>query len=264
MEQVIKATHDAGFFSVCNINLITVLDYFNKNQRFCKLDTSNQWNLYRDKNEDVYNRYFKYSSDYFYTTPQKYLDSDTEIQFSDYKKINYSFINPFIKKYFNLSDEVENLKNYLLTKYSIDLANTISVYYRGNDKSKETNLPSYAEFTNRLKNIKKLYPGHQILIQSDEYEFYEHCKNLNIDIIYFKEISKINKTDYTGVHYTIETENRIKTAQIFLAIVSIMSQSKIVILNSSNVSLFVCLFRGHANDVHQFYSPINSNNIFWY
>lgn len=263
-EEIIKATHDAGFFSVCTINLLTVLDFYNKNARFCKLDTSSQWNLYKNTNNDVYNKYFNYSHDSFDTIPQQYLNSDTEIQFSDYKKINYSFVQPFINKYFYLSDEVIGIKNFLIKKYNLDTNKIISVYYRGNDKIRETNLPSYAEFINKITTIKELYPECSLLVQSDEREFYEQCKNLDQNIISFDEMLTINKTNHTGAHYTVATEDRIKTAQMFLAIVSIISQSKAIILNSSNVSLFICLFRGNANNVYQYYSPLNTNHVFWY
>lgn len=263
-EEIIKANHDAGFFSVCTINLLTAINYYIQNNKFCKLDTSNQWGLYKTENRDVYNEYFTYNDESLPVIIEKYLDSDTEIQFADYKKINYNFIKPFIDKYFNLSKEVKSIKNNLINKYNIDLNNTISIYYRGNDKIKETNLPSYISFTDKLNIIKHLHPNHTILVQSDEYEFYEHCKNLYNNIIYFEEIKKINKTNDAGVHYTMEHGDKIKAAQTFLAIVSILSQSQSIILNSSNVSLFICLFRGHANNVHQYYSPLNTNDVFWY
>ena len=41
-EEIIKVSHDAGFFSVCNGSLLHVLNYYNSNKKFCKLDTSDQ------------------------------------------------------------------------------------------------------------------------------------------------------------------------------------------------------------------------------
>ena len=116
-EEIIKVSHDAGFFSVCNGSLLHVLNYYNSNKKFCKLDTSDQWNWYKDEPIDIYSKFFKYSTDSIETHPQSYLNSNCEIQFSNYKLLNFDFINPFIKKYFNFSDEVLLIEQNLINKY---------------------------------------------------------------------------------------------------------------------------------------------------
>ena len=265
-ETVIKTHHDAGFFSICNINLLTVMNYYINNQNFCRLDTSDQWNLYKDNTGDAYSYYFKYDhSQPKITASNYYLNSDTEIQFSNYKLINYGFVNVFIKKYFTLSDQVLKIEQDLINKYNIVLDKIISICYRGGDKKKETNLPSYKEMSNKLQNIYANNLDYKIIIQSDEQEFCDYIQTIYPDnSIVFKEIKKISQNDSSAIQYHTQQGNKVSNAQTFLAIMSIMSKTKTIILNSGNVGMFICLFRGNANNVYQYYSPINSSNIFWY
>jgi FkbM family methyltransferase len=263
-EEIIKVSHDAGFFSVCNINLLQVLNYYNSNKKFCRLDTSNQWNLYKDESIDVYPKFFKYSTDSFETHPQSYLESDNEIQFSNYKLLNFNFINPFIKKYFNFSDEVLLIEQNLINKYQINFDETISICYRGGGKIRETNLPSYEEILAKLIEVRNIHPNCKIIVQSDEIEFCDYIKSYYNDVIIFEETIKLKKSDCSAVQYHTPHGKRVETAQNFLAVMSIMSKSRSIILNSGSVGMFVCLFRGNSNDVHQYLSPKGTNEVYWY
>jgi FkbM family methyltransferase len=263
-EEIIKVSHDAGFFSVCNINLLHVLNYYNSNKKFCKLDTSDQWNWYKDESIDIYPKFFKYSTDSFETHPQSYLNSNCEIQFSNYKLLNFDFINPFIKKYFNFSDEVLSIEQNLINKYQINFDEIISICYRGGDKARETNLPSYEEILINLNEVKNQYPNCKILVQSDEIEFCDYIKLHYDDVIIFEETIKLKKSDFSAVQYHTPHGQKVRTAQNFLAVMSIMSKSHSVIINSGSVGMFVCLFRGNSNNVHQYLSPKGTNEVYWY
>jgi predicted O-methyltransferase YrrM len=261
--ELIKVQHDAGFFSVCNINLKTVIGYYSNNHKFCSLDTSEQWNWYKDEPIDVYSKFFKFDKNEFSISPQNFSDSNDEDQFSDYRLINYDFVSPFVKKYFSFSDEVKEIEKNLIQKYNIDLNNTISVCYRGNDKIKETNLPTYEEIEEQLNNLLLKYPNKKVIIQSDELEFCDFMSQKNDNFIIFDEIEKISKTPYAAIQYTIPIGRKIENAQTFLAIMSIISKSEYVILNSGNVGLWVCLFRGDSKKVFQYINHKGSDNPIW-
>ena len=263
-EEIITATHDAGFFSVCNINLLTVMDYFNRCSRFCKLDTSNQWSLYKDEPGDVYNQFFNYNPNPIDIEPQSYITGDTEIQFCNYKLINYNFVNPFIYKYFSFSDKVLEIKKQLLHKYDISPTNTISIFYRGGDKYKETNLPSYEDMESKLKEITNLFPNNKIIAQSDEIEFCNYIKSQYNDVIVFDECKKISKDMRSAIQYHTGQGERVINTQTFLAIMSIISETQHIILNSGSISMFICFFRGNADNIYQYYCPLHTNDIFWY
>lgn len=256
--------HDAGFFSVCNVNLRTVIGYYSSNKKFCLIDTEDQWSWYKDVSENIYHKFFKYNPMTFNTNIKSFSESNDEDQFSDYSLINYDFVCPFVEKYFSPSDEVLSIKNELIKKYSIDTSKLISLCFRGNDKIKETNLPSYEEMEFKLLEIKQKYPDHKILIQSDENDFYNYFTTKYDNLIVIDEIIKIDKNPYTAVQYTIPNGLKIKNAQTFLSIMLIMSESNVVIINSGNIGLWTCLYRGSNKNVHQFLSPKNTTEKNWF
>ena len=262
--ETIKMSHDAGFFSVCTINLKTIIGYCVNNNKFCNLDTTDQLSWYKDEPINIYDKFFKITNSEFIIEPKLFSSSPDEDQFSNYGLINYDFVTPFIKKYFSIIDEVVEIENILTEKYHINPSETISICYRGNDKIKETNLPSYEEIEKKLNELLYSNPNKKVIIQSDEVEFCEYMKSKNENFIVFDEIEKINKTPYTAIQYTIPIGVKVKNAQTFLAIMSIISKSEYIILNSGNVGMWICLFRGNFDRVHQYLSPKNSNEKKWF
>jgi hypothetical protein len=262
--EIIKMTHDAGFFSVCNINLRTVIGYYSSNNRFCSLDTESQWNWYKDVTGDVYSKFFKYNPNQFKIEIKSFTESQDEDQFSDYSLINYDFVFPFVEKYFSPSDEVRKIQEDLINKYNIDFDKTICVCYRGNDKTKETNLPSHQEMENKVLELTELYPEHKILIQSDENEFYNFFSKKYNNLIVIDEILKMDSNPWNAIQYTVPTGSKVTNAQTFLAIMLIMSKCDSIVINSGNIGLWTCLYRGNNKKVHQFLHPKNSTEKNWY
>lgn len=261
--EIIKMNHDAGFFSVCNINLRTVIGYYTDKKQFCLMDTESQWNHYKDYSENVYEKFFSFKENEFDIEIKKFSESTDEDQFSDYGLINYDFVSPFVEKYFSPNSEVLSIKDFLMDKYNLELSNTICVCYRGNDKMKETNLPTYQDMELKLYDVLSKNPNHKVLIQSDEKEFCEYFKEKNNNFIVIDEIDKISSTPYNAIQYTIPQGNKIKNAQTFLAIMMIMSKSDILITNSGNVGMWICLYRGNNKNVHQFLSPKGTTEKYW-
>ena len=62
-----------------------------------------------------------------------------------------------------------------------------------------------------------------------------------------------------AVQFYIRPGQKILHAQYFLAIMQILSKCSNVILNSGNVGLWICLFRGNMDNVTQYLSPLNTN-----
>jgi len=135
--------------------------------------------------------------------------------------------------------------------------------YRGNDKSKETILPSYEEMDIELRELKNRYPDFKIILQSDEIEFCDFMKKYENSII-FEEVEKINKTNDFAIQHKVTNDKKILNSQIFLAIMSIISKTKFVILNSGNVGMWVCLFRGSNKNVHQYLNPKKPHKNYWF
>ena len=114
------------------------------------------------------------------------------MRLGDFSRLNFSQLSFMISKYFSLSKQVWQTKEYLLNKYKLDLDNTIAVCYRGNDHVKESHPPTYDEMMAKFQEIRINFPYHKILVQSDEANFYNCMQNKFRDIISFNEVCKIS------------------------------------------------------------------------
>jgi len=259
MEQEIEVSFDSGLFSCCTVMLNRIILHYNEYNNFPIVNSSNLFNVYKDFDVDITNQLFNYKNneiitecDYINFNKINIPDFTYHGQFSDYKNINYKNINPIIKKYFTPIDYIQKIKKYLISKYDLNLDKTISVYFRGNDKSIETNIPNYNEFIQKIESLVQLNPNHTLLVQTDENEFFQCIKDKYPNSIFFEEMPGIDKNLHTIPALTVEKNQRLFFAQLFLSIVLIMSQTNIVILNSGNVGMWISLYRGNGNNIFQF------------
>jgi hypothetical protein len=270
MSTVLKVTHNAGFFSCCAIRLKDIINFYKENSILPIVDSSEQFNFYKNIEGDISNLFFENNNSDFNLT-----DMDYPEQFQDYSLIDFENINLLIDKYFKPSDIINQISEDLIIKYGINPARTIAICFRGNDKQKETNLPSHQDMIEKLTGIKNKFPDYSILVQSDEIEFYEEVIKKFPDIIFFQEIIKINKNNNLAIQYVVPPEHRLNQALLFLAITLILSKCNKLIINSGNVGLFITLYRGNCNGVYQYlnhkeyiygdYNPHHANQTkFWY
>ena len=256
-------THNGGFFSCCTIRLIEILNFFNKNKKLPTfVDSSKQFEFYKSKNEDLSKFYFtEKNNNIEYNFDIKLSKTDDEEQFSDYKLLNIKDIIIFVEKYFSLSEEVKSMVLEMEQKYSINYKNTISVFYRGNDKVKETNIGSYDEFLNKTLECSNNNPEKKIIIQTDDHFFLNYCKDKidNSKIIVFDEIPSITPNPTIAVHHTVRPDDKKIFAAYFLAITKIISKSNILITHSGNCGMWAVLFRGNTNNIHQYLNNKNKS-----
>jgi hypothetical protein len=251
----LKVTHNAGFFSCSTIRLMDIINFHNKNNELPIVDSSEQWDSYKDDHtKDITNEFFEEKIVPEWVEPSHMTSSPHENQFSDYSLINFKYVNELIDIYFSPSTEIKLLSSNLVEKYGIDLNNTITICYRGNDKFRETNLPSYDEMIDKINLVISENPNHKILLQTDEIEFQELVQNKFKNVFTINENKKINRSN-TAIQYTVPLGERVTNAKLFLATMLIMSKSSKIILNSGNVGMWICLFRGNNEDVYQYLNP---------
>lgn len=243
-------THNAGFFSNCNMRLDAVVQFFNQHKRLPdEVDSSQQFEWYRTQPNDITCDYFKTKESHI--TFQKEIDYQNEKQFTDFSTLDFEQINPFIQKYFSPSDKILEIIKSLEQKYAIDYENLCAVLYRGTDKIREMQLPSYDSYHQKMQQL-----NCKFLLQSDETEFLEHMhKNMPNSITFYDEIRHIPKNSVKSVDLN---DSRIPKCQEnyqfslnYLAITYIMSRCKYVICSYGNCSLFVALFRGNTTNLWQ-------------
>jgi hypothetical protein len=236
-----------GFFSTCSIILHYTVEYFNRYRKLPEtINTTDAFNWYRPGTMDSF--FTLDARKITYRGPVLYEHFH---QYTDYMKLDYAGVKPFLQKYFTPSEEVQGLIKDLESKYSVDYQNTCVLFYRGHDKVTETALPNYADYIKRARAILQQRPQTRFLVQSDETEFIEAMvAELGEKVVWFKdEIRHIPKA-LTTVDKVCD--DAFKFSKLYLAITIVMSKCPYIICGSGNCSIWIALFRGSAKGMQQF------------
>lgn len=262
---ILTCTHDAGFFSCCSILLKSIIKHFNQHKSLpSAIDSSKQFMKYKfnglEKDHDLRLHYFQDVMNNIPMLLDKHVDhEENDDQFQNYKSFDYVKLQPFLDIYFSPSNEIRRLVKILLLKYNLmnpqNLENTCVLFYRGNDKVKETNLCSYEEMIRKAKEVQSINPAVQFLIQSDETEFLNRMfeEFQGTALCFQDEIKHMSRNEFTNVdEIKDDTSINYKFSKWFLAITIVMSYCGHVICTSGNCSIWIMYYRRNAHNVHQF------------
>jgi hypothetical protein len=258
-------THNAGFFSCCSIRLFEIIQYFNKHNELPEVvDSSQQFEFHkiRSTDGDISQIFFTTTSDDIsFEKEIRVSDGNYEVQFSDYRQLNYDQVNPFIKKYFSPSQYVLDRVDKFINSYSIDLDSTCGVFYRGLDKARETHIMGYDVYISKCRQIKIDNPNIKFLVQTDESNFLTEFLQVFPDSIVIRELPTLPKSD-TLVTYHVDRPNRIEFGVNFLAATLILSKCRYLVTHTGNCSNWACFFRGNSENVFQYITPyVHSSNV---
>jgi uncharacterized protein (DUF1330 family) len=275
-----------GFFSCCTIQLQRILTYFNTNHVLpLHVDSTEQFLFYKTPHnltEDIKSLYFddtitnnipvpnssglcsnkatfRVSSEEATRNVSPLPNSDTDInitdleteeQYSDFTHLNHTKLAPFLKRYFSPSNEIKSIIDSIEYKYNIQYENTCVLFFRGNDKCTEMELPSYTQYILAAEQILEQHPNIRFLIQSDETEFLETMvSTFPNSVVFFDEIRHMRRNVNT-VDRVFKSQNA-NMSLFYLAITYIMSRCKHIIFNRGNCSLWIALFRGNSDNIIQ-------------
>ena len=256
MELNLSHIHNAGFFSCCSIRLYHIINCININKKLpINVNCTEMFKWYKIQNysNDITFEYFEHYNnvDHIEYNKDIHIDYHWDHQFIDYSTLEFMNIIPIIKKYFYPSSTIIHTITNFEQKYKLEYENICVLFYRGNDKIRETTLCDYNEYITYANLIIHKNPTIQFLIQSDETEF------INVmtaafpnNSFYFKdEIRHINKCNST-VDVVMQHQNHI-FSKYYLAITIIMSKCKYIICGSGNCSIWIVLYRGNTENVYQ-------------
>ena len=253
---MIKITHNAGFFSCCSVKLSKIADFINSNKKLPdNVDSSEQFSWYKNKeNEENKDITFDYFENYNMITDVDIIDSidyHWDYQFKNYSDLDYKCIIPLIKKYFSPSVEINEIVFNIEKKYNLLYENICVLFYRGNDKNRETEKCSYDEYLNYINKLLEKNQQLVFLVQSDETEFIEFITNkLPNNSFYFNdEIRHIKKCNDT-VDIKMSSQNY-EFSKKYLAITIIMSKCEYIICGSGNCDIWIMFYRGNNKNVIQ-------------
>jgi hypothetical protein len=258
MESIVFGYCESGFFSNCNIILMNIINFFNKNKKLPKqIITDKMFHIYKSHSQqDIYNLVFDNNDNYnniSYKKEIRFNEEGYENQFSDYKLLNLSDIQPFFQKYFMPNRIILDNVDMLLNKYNINIHDDIcGVFFRGNDKIKETQKPPYNEFIEKAKQLKESNSNIKFIIQTDELEFLNSFLVQFPDTIFFEEIPAISNTYNTNISRILH--NDIKTRHVidFVSIIYIFSKFKYLITTSGNCEIFITFYRNNTENLFQY------------
>lgn len=253
--KVLKTTHNAGFFSCCSIRLIDIMIYFNDHQGLPDIvDSSQQFGHYKSYvMENLIPYYFMDKPDIEipYNGRVDITLERQEPQFSSYHNIRFDDIKPFIYKFFTPSIHVGDYAYMLREKYNIDYNNTCAVFYRGNDKYKETKIAPYREFIEKAREVYNTNPGIVFLVQPDEGDFLRaFYKEFPNNTIHYEETPYTDNRESCMV-FELPQADRKEYGLRYFAAVYTLSQCKHLITHSGNGGNWAVFYRGHSDNVHQ-------------
>lgn len=231
-----------------------VVQYFNQHKKLpIAVDFSQTFAKFKDaglERTDVYRSYFQ-------TDFQKCIAFSEILEFPlfslfDYREEQHKKIVPFVQKYFFPSDAVLAQSRLLQSKYELNLENVITVCYRGTDKWKDTGLGAFDDFVFKAKEILSLHPGLTIVVQTDQRQFIEYCREHFERFVWFAELPV---TETASPIHDVVSADKVAWASRFLAAIFLLARSRYLVIHTGNVGRWLCLYRGNASNVHQFIKP---------
>ena len=236
--------HDAGFFSCCSVRLGAILDYVGTRGRTpTRIDGRFLFEEYKPphvRDSDICSSFF---ADRVIDVPG---DATIYARWPggavDCRHLDFDALKPFVERFFTPSDEVCRVIRELEDKYGLtDYDSLCAVYYRGTDKREETELPPFRSVLEKAREIAKKHPGLRFLVQSDDADFLALVETFLPGAVTLKDESLSRGTAQGFQH-----------ALWLLSIVVIMSRCRYLVCTSSNVSIWMVLYRGHTSGVVQY------------
>ena len=252
---ILRISHNAGYFSNCTVALQEIVAYFNHYKGLPDdVERAEQFMHYKSyAGENLIPYYFNEQENKIEYKNALTMRLDCmAIQFDSYRNLPFSEIKPFTDKYFTPSEDVLKFVRQFEDKYRLDYPNLCAVFYRGNDKQRETQTPSYQSFIDKAKEIKASNPNIRFLVQPDEREFLQAFVQELPDSIYFEETPMLSKQD-SAMFFELPKNERPEYGAKFNAAVICISKCKHIITHSGNCGLWSALYRGNAENVYQIF-----------
>ena len=170
----------------------------------------------------------------------------------DYKNEDLTNINPIIKKWFSPSDLVLDYVDLFIKKYKINPEDTLAICFRGTDKYKDIDEPSYHNFISHIPSIIKNEGINRVFIQTDQTQFIDFFKSRhpNIPVFNIEEIPTTSSKQH--LYKGVIKENKVSHSQMFLAAIQILSSCKFLINHTGNVARWIVKYRGSTKNMIQY------------
>jgi hypothetical protein len=169
---------------------------------------------------------------------------------SDYSTLPLKRVRGHIARYFSPNETVIREESDLLARYNINPAQTISVCFRGTDKSTEIALEDPQVYLDAARTTMKKHPRTRVLVQTDQAQVRDFLLKEIGERAFFIEEMPVTYSSQ-AIHDVISPEAQISFGRTLLATVLIMSRSRHLITHTGNMALWTVLFRQNMRNVTQ-------------
>ena len=247
-ENILYSDWDQGFFSNCTTTLWSLAKLANAGIEPNEIKTEYGWRKYQDvEGTNAFARFFCSSQNNIKIPICQSLPH--LCQHSDYSKVMNLF-KPFVHKWFAPQEHIKKLEQEILNKYNINLNKTIGIYRRVTDKNSEIKLASLEQYINAAKDLLTQHSDHKLFVQTDDTQTVEIFKQtFENNCISIDELT--TSSEPIGIHCQLKS-NKEMHGNLMLAVVSILSKCDVVLNCSSNVALWIYLYRTYNGNEFQF------------
>ena len=246
-------THNYGLMSIAS----TTLSEISSSTQPVKRIRSNLGMSLQKKSllSNNWDSFFQTSSTPFFGGKQNnpYMEPIHRWWRCDYDNLPIDYVRNNLRNYFLLSNPVKHLADYFSRVYRLNLGETVGVHFRGTDKVTEIETPSLQDFILKTANALIDLKNPKVLLLTDEPDaikaFSSAFPNITISIEELKTPPK-----QVGVKlgsHMLGSKSPESQAQIFLAVLYLVSQCRRVVTHTGNGSLWEVLFRGSTQGLEQ-------------
>jgi len=235
-----------GVFSCYTTRLETILNFYNGLKRPPDtIDSSAQFAKYKENYwGDISDSFFCYDDSVSipeYEHPVQMTSESDEQQFSDYSKLRFADLRPFVAKFFAPSDWISNRVHEIHSQFPSLSEDFCGVLYRGTDKKLETNQPSHSEFIEKVLTFKRKHSDIKFFIQTDD------------PCLFATAERALGHSSCFIV--PIQGATKLATVSNYVANVVAMAKCKYLVTTSGNGEFWLRLFRGNNDNSIQWLSP---------
>ncbi|MDP9012755.1 MAG: hypothetical protein M3O41_08920 [Pseudomonadota bacterium] len=250
------STHTYGLFSNCSTALADVIRLSAAGVTVKQISFAEGMLQFKDDSQkDVYPVFFQASNHGPAVQTPVLFDAQAD-NHKHYRHLPLEELGAWARMTFWPSASIQAAAVNLMRTAGVDPARTLAVYYRGTDKSSEITLASVAQYISAIETIERETAAQlDILIQTDQEQVRETIvRRFGARARFFQSIPTTRGS--VGIH-DLDFTNDLKLSREgfsveLIAAVFVISQCAHVLTATSNVGLWIALYRGNARQLYQF------------
>jgi hypothetical protein len=246
-------THNAGLFSCLSVTLFELARF---GGHVTAVDAAHGLASYKDRSDDdLWKTLFLSargriaSSDYESNPFSKQL-----WHHADYGRLDLGRAAPFLREYFSPGPLVEATVERLVRVHGITPGETIGLWYRGTDKSKEIDAVPIERFERSVRELLDREPTLRVLVQTDQKQVRDRLLCGFPRSAFF--LDELPVTDGEQGLHKLGASVGAEAAITLLAVNLLMSRCRWVVTHTGNIALWTMLMRGHTTNCIQLYQAL--------